>query len=138
MVSLLLAGSLMLTSCGSMLELALDMEALAAEMEAAQDAQAAARSQEPPIPRNVILIIGDGMGVPQVYASVVASERWWRAALERDRRKISYALANNIDIYIIPYWDQPILRRAADLFQDQYHAKSRWHNDEIRMKLPHK
>lgn len=72
LISILLSGSLMLTSCGSMFELAMDMEALAAEMEAAQDAQAAARSQEPPIPRNVILIIGDGMGVPQVYASVVA------------------------------------------------------------------
>ena len=27
------------------------------------------------------------------------------AAQERDRRKISYCLANNIPIYVIPYWE---------------------------------
>ena len=69
--------------------------------------------------------------VPNFYPS----ERWWRAALERDRRKISYCLANNIDIYIIPCWDQPKLRQCADIFKEEYRAKSRWHNDEVRRKL---
>lgn len=41
----------------------------------------------------------------QYVSNFYPSERWWRAALERDRRKISYCLANNIDIYIIPCWD---------------------------------
>lgn len=72
---------------------------------------------------------------PQHYQMVKQfydSDRLWRAALERDRAKISYCLANNIDIYIIPYWDQLKLRRRADLFKDEYKAKTRWHNDEIR------
>ena len=56
----------------------------------------------------------------------------WHAALERDRRKISYALANNIAIYEIPYWDADKLKTSADLFQSKYRAKSRWHNDEVR------
>lgn len=60
------------------------------------------------------------------------SERSWRAALERDRAKISYALSQRIPLYIIPYWDQSKLRSAADLIQPQYRAKTRWHNDEIR------
>lgn len=69
--------------------------------------------------------------IPKFYSST----RMWLAALERDRRKISYALANNIQIYIIPYWDYAELKTAADLFQSQYLATSRWHNDEVREKL---
>lgn len=64
--------------------------------------------------------------------------RWWRAALERDRCKISYALANNIDLYIIPYWDQSKLHKIEDLFKEEYHAKTRWHNDDIRINLHQK
>lgn len=56
----------------------------------------------------------------------------WYAALERDRRKISYALANDILIYEIPYWDVNKLTCVADLFKPQYLAHSRWHNDEVR------
>ena len=66
------------------------------------------------------------------------SMKSWLGALERDRAKISYALANDIDIYIIPYWDYDKLRNANDLFQNKYKAKSRWHNDEIRQNLTKK
>lgn len=31
--------------------------------------------------------------------------REWRKMQENDRRKISYALANKIKIYIIPFWE---------------------------------
>ena len=72
--------------------------------------------------------------IPNFYPS----ERWWRAALERDRRKISYALANGNDIYIIPYWDQSKLRQRADIFKTEYLAKTRWHNDEVRRKVTQK
>lgn len=74
---------------------------------------------------------------PQHYELIkkfYPSERLWRAAMERDRAKISYCLANDIDIYIIPYWDQPSLRRRADLFKEEYKAKTRWHTDEVRFK----
>lgn len=72
--------------------------------------------------------------VPNFYPS----PRFWLTSLERDRRKISYALANDIDIYIIPYWDYSKLKKADDLFQTKYKAKTRWHNDEIRESLKHK
>lgn len=55
----------------------------------------------------------------------------WRKAQEYDRRKISYCLANNIPIYIIPYWDVPTLRDYQDLLRPQYLATSRWHNDRV-------
>jgi len=71
----------------------------------------------------------------QFISKFYPSERWWRAALERDRRKISYALANNIPIYIIPYWDLPHIKKASDLFLSDYRAKTRWHNDEVRAKF---
>lgn len=56
--------------------------------------------------------------------------REWRAAQEHDRRKISYALANKIKIYIIPFWEIDNIRTAAELFQDKFLAKTRWKNDE--------
>jgi hypothetical protein len=49
---------------------------------------------------------------------------------EHDRRKISYCLANNIKIYIIPYWELPKITSAAELFSDKYLARDRWKNDD--------
>ena len=51
------------------------------------------------------------------------------AAQERDRRKISYCLANGIPIYCIPYWELDGLTCAADLFQVKFRAYDRWKND---------
>lgn len=65
--------------------------------------------------------------VPRFYKKPMM----WRKAQEYDRRKISYCLANNIPIYIIPYWDLPTLREPEDLFREQYLATTRWHNDNI-------
>lgn len=52
------------------------------------------------------------------------------AAQERDRRKISYCLANQIPLYIIPYWELDKLTSAADLFQEKFRARDRWKNDK--------
>lgn len=51
------------------------------------------------------------------------------AAQERDRRKISYCLANGIPLFIIPYWELNNLHTAADLFQEKFRARNRWKND---------
>lgn len=53
----------------------------------------------------------------------------FKAAQERDRRKISYCLAHNIPLYIIPYWELDNLHTAADLFSPRFRATSRWKND---------
>lgn len=50
-------------------------------------------------------------------------------AKERDRCKISYCLANNIPIYIIPYWEIDNLNSASDIFQEKFRARNRWKND---------
>ena len=49
---------------------------------------------------------------------------------ENDRRKISYALANNIKMYIIPYWEKENIKKSQDIFQDKFLVKSKWHNDK--------
>ena len=54
----------------------------------------------------------------------------WRKMQENDRRKISYCLANNIPIYVIPYWELDKIRTAADLFDERFLAKTRWKNDD--------
>ena len=53
----------------------------------------------------------------------------FKTAQERDRRKISYCLAHNIPLYIIPYWELDNLHTAADLFNPRFRAKTRWKND---------
>lgn len=59
----------------------------------------------------------------------------WRTAQEHDRRKISYALANGIKIYIIPFWEIDNIQTAKDLFSEVYLAKTRWKNDEDARKF---
>lgn len=64
LVALLLTVTMVLGGCESLVEAAWLIE----ESEAARQQP----SEEIPIPTNVILIVGDGMGVAQVYTSVVA------------------------------------------------------------------
>lgn len=66
------------------------------------------------------------------------SPRMWIASLERDRRKISYALANDIPMYIIPYWEYGNLKSAKDLFKPEFRAKTRWHNDDVKQSMKKK
>ena len=55
----------------------------------------------------------------------------WEKAKGHDRQKISYCLANDIPIYIIPYWDLPNIKNIDDIFCNKYKAKNRWHNDDV-------
>lgn len=52
----------------------------------------------------------------------------WRQAQGRDMRKISYCLAHNIPLYIIPYWEIDNIKSAKDLFQPKYLARDRYKN----------
>lgn len=77
-------------------------------------------------PRGLIEVNGQ-----QHYYEVWGGRNTLLKQQEHDRRKISYALANQIPLYLIPFWDINSLTSAADLFQDKYLAKTRWHNDEV-------
>ena len=65
----------------------------------------------------------------QFTSKFYRSRAEFEAAKERDRRKISYCLAHNIPLYIIPYWELDNLHTAADLFNPRFRAKTRWKND---------
>ncbi len=52
-------------------------------------------------------------------------------AQERDRRKISYALARGMKLYCIPYWEIDNLKTSNDLFAQKFLAQSKFHNDDI-------
>ena len=52
----------------------------------------------------------------------------WRQAQGRDMRKISYCLANNIPLYIIPYWEIDNINNIMDLFQLKFRARDRYKN----------
>lgn len=64
--------------------------------------------------------------VPKFYKKRQDFER----AKGHDRQKISYALANNIEIYIVPYWELANLRDIDDIICERFRAYSRWKNDE--------
>lgn len=65
------------------------------------------------------------------YVSKFYSSRAdFESAKERDRCKISYCLAHNIPIYIIPFWEIDKVYSAAGLFQERFRAKDRWKNDK--------
>jgi hypothetical protein len=62
--------------------------------------------------------------------------RDWRKMQEHDRRKISYALANDIKIYLIPFWEIDNITTWRDLFQEKFLARTRWKNDEEKKNSP--
>lgn len=75
------------------------------------------------------LIELQGMQHYQFTSKFYRSRADFKAAQERDRRKISYCLAHNIPLYIIPYWELDNLHTATDLFNPRFRATSRWKND---------
>ena len=55
---------------------------------------------------------------------------------ERDRRKNSYALANGIKLYRIPYWDidNNSIKNLENILSNKYKVTSKWHNDYLEPK----
>lgn len=51
---------------------------------------------------------------------------------ERDRRKNSYCLANNIPLYRIPYWEIENINCFKQLIRKDFLVKNKWHNDNLR------
>ena len=54
---------------------------------------------------------------------------------EHDRQKNSYALANNIKLFRIPYWEIDNIKCFADLIQWKYCVTTKWWNDIIWRKF---
>lgn len=76
-----------------------------------------------------VIVEVNGEGHYRLIPKFHKSRKDFLGQRERDRRKISYCLANRIPIYCIPYWEIENITSAADLFQDKFLAKTRWKND---------
>lgn len=57
-------------------------------------------------------------------------------AQERDRRKNSYALAHNIPLYRIPYFEVERIKNVQEIFQNKFLVKDKWHCDNVARLLP--
>lgn len=81
-----------------------------------------------PAPKAIIEFQGEGhyYPIPKFHKTRTDFE----SARERDRRKISYCLANGIPIYCIPYWELDNIKSASDIFKPKYRAYDRWKNDK--------
>lgn len=64
--------------------------------------------------------------ISKFYKNQVEFQR----AQGRDMRKISYANANQILLYIIPYWQKPNLHSEKDIFQPSFIARNQYKNFE--------
>ena len=78
--------------------------------------------------KNVIIEI-NGAQHYELVKQFYKSRSEFTKAQERDRRKISYCLAHDIKLYIIPYWDIENIKSINDLFLDKYRARDKLHND---------
>ena len=83
------------------------------------------------LPKHNILLEINGAQHYENISFFYKNRTEFKKAQERDRRKISYALANNIPLYIIPYWEIENIKNFNDIVQKEFLAKSKYHNDNI-------
>lgn len=80
-------------------------------------------------PQGKAVIEVQGQQHYQYIGKFYKSRQEFMAAQERDRRKISYCLANDIKLYCIPYWEIDNLESGNEIFQNKFLAKDKWKND---------
>lgn len=64
----------------------------------------------------------------------VRGEQELKKQREHDRRKNGYALAHDIALYRIPYWDLESgdIKKYNDIIKTKYRVTTIWHNDRIK------
>ena len=83
------------------------------------------------LPQFNICIEYDGPQHFQYIKYFYKKQKDFLAARERDRRKNSYCLSHNINLYRIPYFSIDTIKNFSDLFNEEFIVKSKWHNDMI-------
>ena len=56
----------------------------------------------------------------------------FKRAQGRDREKNKYALMHGIPLYRIPYWEIDNITTAAQLFNNNFKVKHKYHNDLLK------
>jgi len=83
------------------------------------------------LPKENIVIETNGLQHYQYVKQFYKHRSDFTKALERDRRKIAYCLANNIKIYIIPCWEIENINTLKDIFNSKFLARDKFHNDVV-------
>jgi very-short-patch-repair endonuclease len=84
------------------------------------------------LPREKILIECDGIQHFQQIKHFHKTRQDFLKAQERDRRKNNYALAHQIPLYRIPYWEINNLENLEQIFNYEHLVKSMYHNDNLK------
>ena len=84
------------------------------------------------LPREKILIECDGIQHFQQVKHFQKTRQDFLKAQERDRRKNNYALAHQIPLYRIPYWEIDNLENLEQIFNHEHLVKSMYHNDNLK------
>ena len=84
------------------------------------------------LPEQNILCECDGIQHYKFSKKFHKSRQDFLKAQERDRRKNSYALAHQIPLYRIPYWEIDNINSFNDIVQDKFLVKDKWHLDKLK------
>lgn len=84
------------------------------------------------LPQSNILVECDGIQHYQFSKIFHKKRQDFLKAQERDRKKNSYALAHDIPLYRIPFFEIDNIHCVADIFQEKFLVKDMWHCDKVR------
>ena len=62
------------------------------------------------------------------------TQKEFHHAKQNDYYKNSFALAQHIKLYRIPFWEIDNIQHYSDIFQEKFLVTSKWHNDQIYRK----
>lgn len=85
------------------------------------------------IPLLKILIEYDGAGHFKFIKKFYKKHSDFNSARERDRRKNNYALAHDIKLYRIPFWELDNINSFDDMLNEKFLVHSMWHNDNLKV-----
>lgn len=81
------------------------------------------------LPRQNVIIEVNGLQHYEYTKIFHKKKSDFTKAKERDRRKISYCLAHDIQMYIIPFWEIDSLKTFKDITSSKFFVTSKFHND---------
>lgn len=84
------------------------------------------------LPKEKILIEIDGEQHFKQIKKFQKTRQDFLKQQERDRRKNSYCLANNIPLYRVPYWEIENINCFKQIIKKEFLVKNKWHNDNLR------
>lgn len=85
------------------------------------------------LPKDNIIIEVDGIQHFKYTPHFHKSRHEFLHYKENDRRKNSYCLSHNIELYRIPYWEIDSIRTLSDVFQKKFLVNSKWWNDLLKV-----